>query len=108
MGPTVGWPMNSPSGGRARSVRLPERAFPRQHGGVRALTFDVFGTTVDWRGTITREGERLGTAKGIHADWQAVADRWAQKYVEARNGKGPWLPLDRILRAAGVEVLDEF
>src|SRR6476469_4443396 len=63
-----------------------------QHGDIRALTFDVFGTTVDWRGTITREGERLGAAKGIQVDWKAVADRWAQKYVEARNRKGPWLP----------------
>jgi 2-haloacid dehalogenase len=56
-----------------------------QHGDIRALTFDVFGTTVDWRGTITREGERLGAAKGIQVDWKAVADRWSQKYVEARN-----------------------
>ena len=79
-----------------------------QHGDIRALTFDVFGTTVDWRGTITREGERLGAAKGIQVDWKSVADRWAQKYVEARNRKGPWLPLDQILHRAGDEVLEEF
>src|SRR3954470_9064150 len=74
--------------------------FPMQHGDIRALTFDVFGTTVDWRGTISREGERLGAAKEIQVDWKAVADRWAQKYVEARNRKGPWLPLDQILEGA--------
>lgn len=79
-----------------------------QHGGVRALTFDVFGTTVDWRGTIIREGERLGAAKGIHVDWRAVADRWALKYAEARERKGPWIPLDQILHRAGDEVLEEF
>ena len=31
---------------------------------VRALTFDVFGTVVDWRGSIIREGRRLGRANG--------------------------------------------
>src|SRR5206468_2370977 len=35
-------------------------------------------------------------------------DRWAQKYVEARNRKGPWLPLDQILHGAGDEILEEF
>ena len=79
-----------------------------QLSGVRALTFDVFGTTLDWRGTIIREGERLGTAKGIQVDWKAFADRWAQKYVEARTGNGRWVPLDQILHKAGNEVLDEF
>src|SRR3954452_925327 len=81
---------------------------PMRHGDVRALTFDVFGTTVDWRGTITREGERLGAAKGIRVDWTAVADRWAQKYAEARDRRGPWLPLDQILHGAGDEILEEF
>ena len=39
-----------------------EGSFLMQPDDIRALTFDVFGTTVDWRGTITREGERLGAA----------------------------------------------
>jgi 2-haloacid dehalogenase len=78
-----------------------------QYGDIRALTFDVFGTTVDWRGTITRGGERLGAAKGIQADWKAIAERWAQKYAETRN-RGSWLPLDQVLRRAGEEVLEEF
>src|SRR6266567_1147369 len=34
---------------------------------VKALTFDVFGTVVDWRGSITREGEALARSKNIHA-----------------------------------------
>jgi hypothetical protein len=32
---------------------------------VKALTFDVFGTVVDWRSSIIREGETLGRAKGL-------------------------------------------
>ena len=37
---------------------------------VKALTFDVFGTVVDWRGSITKQGEALGKAKGVTTvDW---------------------------------------
>ena len=32
---------------------------------VKALVFDVFGTVVDWRGSIIREGEQLGKRKEI-------------------------------------------
>ncbi|WP_165235709.1 haloacid dehalogenase type II [Aquisphaera insulae] len=79
-----------------------------KHADIRALTFDVFGTTVDWRGTIAREGRRLGAAKGLQVDWEAVADRWSRKYVVARSRNGPWRPLDQILHAAGEEILEEF
>ena len=30
---------------------------------VKALVFDVFGTVVDWRGSITREGEALAARR---------------------------------------------
>ena len=43
---------------------------------VRALVFDVFGTVVDWRGSIVREGEAMSAAKGWHVDWPAFADAW--------------------------------
>jgi 2-haloacid dehalogenase len=32
--------------------------------GVKAMAFDVFGTVVDWRGSIIREGQEWGRAKG--------------------------------------------
>ena len=35
---------------------------------VRALTFDVFGTVVDWRRSVAAAGEALGRRKGISAD----------------------------------------
>jgi FMN phosphatase YigB (HAD superfamily) len=34
---------------------------------VRALVFDVFGTVVDWRSSIIREGELLGRAKDLRS-----------------------------------------
>ena len=50
---------------------------------IEALTFDVFGTVVDWRGTITREGSRIGAEKGIDADWAEFADAWRGGYEPA-------------------------
>jgi hypothetical protein len=44
--------------------------------GVKALAFDVFGTAVDWRGSIIREGQEWGRAKGLQVDWEKFADRW--------------------------------
>jgi 2-haloacid dehalogenase len=35
---------------------------------IKALAFVVFGTVVDYRGTIIREGERLNRAKGLSVD----------------------------------------
>lgn len=74
--------------------------------GVKALTFDVFGTVVDWFGTIVREGGRLGANGVLVSDWPAVARAWARKYGEALAR--PWRPLDEVLRQAGREVVDEF
>ena len=69
---------------------------------VRALTFDVFGTVVDWRGSIIREGERLGRAKGFAADWGRLADAWRAGYAPAmdcvRCGDLPWTKLDDLHR----------
>src|SRR5262249_62314905 len=44
--------------------------------GVKALGFDVFGTVVDWRSSIMREGEALGRAKGLDVNWEAFTDAW--------------------------------
>ena len=35
---------------------------------VKALTFDVFGTVVDWRSSIIREGQILSANKGFEVD----------------------------------------
>ncbi len=79
---------------------------------VRALTFDVFGTVVDWRTSIIREGKILGRAKNIKADWEAFADAWRGMYQPqmsmVRDGKLPWTKLDDLHRMALVHLLDEF
>ena len=69
--------------------------------GVKALVFDVFGTVVDWRGSIIREGAQWGKAKGLEIDWARFADRWRAGYGPAmdRVRKGG-AALDEIGRAA--------
>jgi 2-haloacid dehalogenase len=68
----------------------------------RALLFDVFGTVVDWRGSIIGELRRLGRSKGLHADWSALADAWRRGYHPAmqrvRSGDLPWQSIDALHR----------
>ena len=79
---------------------------------VKALTFDVFGTVVDWRGGIIAEGRAVGRDKGIEADWEAFAEAWRGKYqpsmARVRDGEVPWTNLDRLHRASLDELLEEF
>jgi 2-haloacid dehalogenase len=84
-----------------------------------AITFDVFGTVVDWRGSLIREGEALGRRIGVAADWGGLVDAWRGQYqpslAEVRGGKQPWkrlddlhrLALDRLLPEFGLDVLGE-
>jgi 2-haloacid dehalogenase len=69
---------------------------------VRALAFDVFGTVVDWRGSIIREGEAFGRERGLAADWAALADAWRAGYQPAmarvRGGELPWTRIDDLHR----------
>jgi 2-haloacid dehalogenase len=86
---------------------------------VKALTFDVFGTVVDWRGSIAREGRMLGKELGVRADWTAFADAWRAGYQpamqEVRTGSLPWTNIDglhrrileRILDASGLDSLSD-
>src|SRR5919106_3692873 len=79
---------------------------------VAALTFDVFGTVVDWRGSIARELRSQFGRRGIERDWEAVADRWRALYQpameEVRRGRRPWTRLDDLHRDNLRVVLDEF
>ena len=74
---------------------------------VKALTFDVFGTVVDWRSSIIREGQLLSARKGFEIDWGEFADNWRAGYGPAmnrvRNGELPWTKIDDLDRM----ILDE-
>ncbi len=78
----------------------------------KALLFDVFGTVVDWRGSIIAEGEIFGQSRGLDMDWAAFADAWRAKYQPAmrrvREGERGWVKLDDLHRENLLELLEEF
>lgn len=70
---------------------------------LKALVFDVFGTVVDWRGSVIREAEALGRAKGLTVDWTAFAEEWRREgYIAAtqrvRRGEVEWQNVDQLHR----------
>ncbi len=77
---------------------------------VKALIFDVFATVVDWRSSITREGQALGKQKGLNIDWEAFADDWRSLYDPAiariRDGSRDFVNLDVLHRENLLEMLD--
>lgn len=87
---------------------------------VRALTFDVFGTTVDWRSGVAAEARRLASLAGVEGDWERLADEWRALYVPSMNrvrrGELPWtnfdrlhrMSLDQVLSRLGIEEFDLF
>lgn len=79
---------------------------------VRALTFDVFGTVVDWRASIIAEGRRLGDRLGVTVDWHEFALAWRAGYQPAmqrvRTGEIPWAKIDDLHRVILDELLVEY
>jgi len=79
---------------------------------LRALVFDVFGTVVDWRSSIIREGQLLSAAKGLQVDWPAFADAWRAGYVPAmdrtRGAGQAWIDIDTLHRQILETLLPRF
>jgi len=79
-----------------------------------ALLFDVFGTVVDWRGSIAREVRKLARTRGSPAaiDGGAFADGWRAGYVPAmqrvRSGELAWQSIDDLHRMILDAMLPEF
>ena len=65
---------------------------------VRAISFDVFGTVVDWYGSVAAEVARLG----LPVDGGAFALAWRAGYApamhEVRTGALPWTDIDGLHR----------
>jgi 2-haloacid dehalogenase len=79
---------------------------------IRALTFDVFGTVVDWRNSIAREVEAVGARKGVKVDGLAFAVAWRNLYQPAmdrvRKGGRSFVKLDVLHRENLEEILPRF
>ena len=78
--------------------------------GVQAVICDVFGTLVDWRGSVAPEAQQALQPLGIDLDWPAFADAWRGEYQgameEVRSGRLPFSKLDVLHRRNLDIVLD--
>ncbi len=66
-----------------------------------ALVFDVFGTVVDWRGSVISVGESLVADLGLSIDWGSFATEWRRHgyltpIAEMARGDREWVPVDRL------------
>jgi 2-haloacid dehalogenase len=79
---------------------------------VRALLFDVFGSVVDWRTSITRDLSQWSESQGIHVQWEPFVRAWRAQYQprmqEVRSGQRPFALLDTLHREALVSLLPEY
>jgi 2-haloacid dehalogenase len=80
--------------------------------GVKALVFDVFGTVVDWHGSVAREVRELARARGLRVNAVKFAKAWRAGYRPAmdrvRRGEAPFEKIDVIHRAILEDVLKQF
>lgn len=79
---------------------------------IKALTFDVFGTCVDFRGSIAREVRELARARGLRVNAAGFVDAWRAGYRPAMDrvtrGELPWTRIDALHRMILDEILDRF
>ncbi len=77
-----------------------------------ALAFDVYGTMVDWRGSILRAAHSLTSPAARRLDWPSLADAWRRRYqptlARVNRGELGWRPFDELQRLMLDEVLTEF
>lgn len=79
---------------------------------LKVLAFDVFGTVVDWHGTICREVAGLINAQGSSVDPADFARAWRDGYQPAmqrvRSGELGWTKIDHLHRIILDDVLATF
>lgn len=77
-------------------------------GSIQILAFDVFGTVVDWHGSVSAEVQRLG----LGVDPDAFARAWRAGYRPAMArvmlGELPWTRIDDLHRMILLDVLRDF
>ena len=74
---------------------------------IRLIAFDVFGTVVDWHGSVMREVSEMG----LDVDGAEFALAWRAGYKPAMQDvmeRGEWIILDTLHRRILDRVLDDF
>ena len=78
---------------------------------VQALLFDVFGTVVDWRGSLIAEITRVADGIGVDLPASELADDWRVRYGPSMDrvlaGDDAYANLDALHRSSLLQLLDE-
>jgi 2-haloacid dehalogenase len=79
---------------------------------IKALTFDVFGTVVDWHGSVARQMRALAAKKGLRVNAVKFTAAWRAGYRPAmervRSGELPWMKIDVLHRMILDELLVQY
>ena len=80
---------------------------------IKACLFDVFGTVVDWRTSVTRDLQEYARRKGIEGvDWLEFAVEWRKLYQpsmdEVRSGRRAFTILDVLHRESLVKLVERY
>jgi len=73
---------------------------------IKGIAFDIFGTVVDWFGSIVE----IGSAASGTVDWKSFAIGWLKAYrvEQVRKRERPWAPLDTLLNEGFAELSQQF
>lgn len=79
----------------------------------KACIFDVFGTVVDWRTSVSGDLAAFAREKGIAGiDWVEFTVEWRKLYQpsmeEVRSGRREWTILDVLHRESLVKLIDRY
>lgn len=76
--------------------------------GIKALTFDVGGTVLDWHRGLGRAFAAAGERRGLHADWPAVTNDYRRRSLRAMVGQvNPGFNIDGVHRTMLDTVLED-
>jgi 2-haloacid dehalogenase len=80
---------------------------------IRACLFDVFGTVVDWRTSVSRDLTAFAKQKDIAGvDWLEFAVEWRKLYQpsmeEVRSGRRPFTILDVLHRESLMKLIERY
>jgi 2-haloacid dehalogenase len=80
---------------------------------IRACLFDVFGTVVDWRSSVSRDLAAFAESRGLpRLDWLEFTVEWRKLYQpsmeEVRSGRRPFTILDVLHTESLVRLLERY
>lgn len=97
----------------SRTEKIEDSTLTSQKSGIKAVLFDVFGTVVDWRGTLVKAFSEIFNEKGFHAiDCEEFVEQLSNAYsdnmTKTSEGKQAFVTVDDLNRIALDTLLKEY